>query len=191
MNFKEETVAEERYWQDRLQDDHPEDPLAGAILKSLRDYTSILLAIEHRASELKERAMTERSDVRQAIVKRHKAIHGPYASVETSKRTLHVVSRLEGLQIIWKEQVYQKVHAPHSEAEHWLKDVGAMRKCGVDMRHVTKGAHPDEVELLKHHENEAREIRGLWKQAKKAQGQLRTLAKRVLKLLDAPGGDDI
>lgn len=191
MAIKRDDAAEdERYWKDRLAEDNPGDPLANAIVASLREYENILIAIEQSAMQLKDRAQGERSTARQEIVRRHQAIHGPRENVETSRRTLHVYARLEGLQIIWKEQVYQKVHASNSEAEHWLRDVGEMRMCGVDMRHVLKGAHPDEVELLRRHENEARVIRGLWKQAKAAQRELRTLAKRVLKLLDAADGDD-
>lgn len=184
MDIDDETRPDERYWKDRLREDHPGERLSEAILEALRLYDHILLAIVQRAVNLMTRARRERSVARREITRRHKAINGAHAKVETSKRILYVRERLEGLELIWKAVIYPKVYDPRFKPKGWLRDVGAMRKSGVDLRHVAKGAHPDEVALLTRHEMEAREIRGLWKQTKKAEGRLKELGKRVLKLLD-------
>ena len=184
MDIDDETGPDERYWKDRLREDHPGDRLAMAILEALRSYDAITLAVIQRAMALRDRARAERSAERKAIVQRHKAINGALAKVVTSRRILYVRERLEGLELIWKAVIYPKAYDPRSKPKGWLRDVGAMRKAGVDLRHVTKGAHPDEVALLTRHEMEAREIRRLWKQTKKAEGRLKELGKRVLKLLD-------
>ena len=184
MGIDDETGPDKRYWKDRLREDHPGDRLAMAILEALRSYDAITLAVIQRAVDLRDRAKAERSAKRKAIVRRHKAINGAHAKVETSKRILYVRERLEGLELTWKAVIYPKVYDPRFKPKGWLRDVGAMRKSGVHLRHVTKGAHPDEVVLLKRHEMQAREIRHLWKQAKVVEGRLEDLGKQVLKQLD-------
>ena len=190
MDVENKQTLPNLVWYEQLREDHPGDQLAEAILASVDSYRIILLALEGRALEFRDRARAERSIERKAIVKRHQAINGSLSKVVTSKRILYVRARLEGLELTWKQVVYPRARSRHAEKKRWLKDVGAMRKSGVDMRHVVSGAHPEEVALLKRHEREARVIRGLWKQAKKAEGQLATLGRRVQKLLDATAGND-
>ena len=190
MDIEDGPDPDKRYWKDGLYQDHPGDALGTAILGAHDSYFSILLAIEQLALDLRDRARTERSVARKAIVQRHKAINGADAKVRTSMRILYVRARLFGLELTWKEVVYSEARTRGAASRRWLKDVGSMRKSGVDLRHVTSGAHVDEIDLLVQHEMEAREIRHLWKQAKKAEMQLSTLGRRVLKRLDEAASDD-
>ncbi len=119
-------------WHEWLRIDHAEEPLADAIYASHKSFSSICLSIEQRALDLRDRAKAERSATRKEIVRRHRAINGPNSKVKTSKRILYVRGRLEGLELTWKEVVYQKVWSHGSKSKRWLKDVGAMRKSGVD-----------------------------------------------------------
>lgn len=190
MDIEDGPDPDKRYWKDGLYQDHPGDALGTAILGAHDSYFSILLAIEQLALDLRDRARTERSVARKAIVQRHKAINGADAKVRTSMRILYVRARLFGLELTWKEVVYSEARTRGAASRRWLKDVGSMRKSGVDLRHVTSGAHVDEIDLLVQHEMEAREIRHLWKQAKKAEIQLAALGRRVLKRLDQANQDD-
>lgn len=177
-------------WHEWLRIDHEGEPLADAIYNSYKSFTAIELVLENVALGLRNRARAERSAARKEIVRRHKASNGAHSTVKTSRRILYVRGRLEGLELTWKEVVRPKVMSRGAEKKHWLKDVGAMRKSGVDLRHVVRGAHPDEVDLLERHEMEAREIRHLWKQAKKAKMQLAAVGRRILKHLDKADQDD-
>lgn len=190
MEIANEPVVPELRWEKRLEIEHPRDRLAAAIVATLRSYENILLAMETRALELKERAMGERMATRQEIVKRHQAINGPNSQVQTSQQILSVRTRAAGLEIVWKEIWYPRTHDRHAKPKGRYNNVGRMKKSGVDLRNVVHGAHPDEKVLLRRHEMEARVIRGLWKQAKAAQRELETLGQRVLKLLEAADGDD-
>lgn len=177
-------------WNERLWYAYAGEPLAHAICGAYSKFQLIELAIEQRALDLQSRAKAERSSARKEIVRRHQAINGSRATVETSRRILYVRARLPSLELTWKEVVYPEAKTRGAASRRWLKDVGSTRKSGVDLRHVVSGAHPDEVDLLVRHEMEAREIRRLWRQAKKSQVQLATLGRRVLKLLDEATGTD-
>lgn len=190
MEIENKSGPDKRYWKDHLYEDHPGDILGTAILKAHDSFANIQLAIEQLALDLRDRARAERSVARKAIVRRHKAINGADAKVRTSMRILCVRARLAGLELTWKEVVYSEVRTRGAASRRWLKDVGSMRKSGVDLRHVTSGAHVDEIDLLVQHEMEAREIRHLWKQAKKAEIQLAALGRRVLKRLDVAASND-
>ena len=133
------------------------------------------MAIEGMAMEFKERAQGERKELRQEIIRRHKAINGERSTVQTSKLILSCTVRLEGLEVYWAE-VWYMGNDPKPNYNRIPN-----RTAGPDIRLLLKGAHPDEIAMITSHEMEARKLREFWREYIDFKRGVRRCINRALK----------
>lgn len=154
---------------------HDLSPYEDSLIAMWQAQQQCALAIEGMAMDLKEVAKQERTELRQEILERARAINGPQATASTSKNILTCSARLGGLELFWAEIWYlgQDTKPRFNRIPN--------RNSGPDLRVLTNGAHPDEVAMITSHEMRAREIRFLWREHIGIKASIRVAIRRALK----------
>lgn len=150
-----------------------------ALLSLYDTNVNFMGAVQAAVADFVKRTQFERTAQRQAIVHRHRAIHGPRARVDTSPMILMATIRVSSVELFWAEAWYTR-----GRAKPKYNRIRTTTKEGADLRKVLKGAHPDEVELLTRHEREASELRHRWREATDLQ---RSLTRRIREAVKARG----
>lgn len=137
------------------------------------------VVLEQWAFDFKARAEAERSALRQAIVHRHRSIHGARATIETSDRVIFVQVDDGSLRIAWS-QIWFSPKRWGQERKARFRNIKTC-KTGTDLHLVLKGAHEDEIELLRAHEMEIRKIKAVWQDHISLKAKVRGMAERLMR----------
>lgn len=137
------------------------------------------IVLEQWAIEFKARAESERSALRQAIVRRHQAIHGPRATIKTSDRVIVLQKDGGSLRLAWSQIWFSRRGWRKEDRKPRFRSIPTCKE-GTRLDLVLKGAHEDEIELLRVHEMEIRKIKAAWQDHIALKAKVRSMTVKLL-----------
>lgn len=146
-----------------------------ALCRLWLETSSALSAVQQAAEEMHKRLKAERSEIRHQIVQRHRAEHGPDATIATSPLCIVVTVGVDSLEIGWSK-VWRKKGTSDTNLTRVKMDSGSGHRPST----LNKEAHEDEHEVLWAHENEVRYLRNRWRDAMAIRSAVRSAMLKYL-----------
>lgn len=151
------------------------NPIEEALNRLWLETSNTLSAVQHSAGEMAKRQKAERSEVRQLVVQRHRAAHGPDATISTSPMCVFVTAGIDALEINWSK-MWRKKGSRTPSYTRVRMDI----KSGHSPTTLLVGAHEEEEDMILAHEMEVRRLRGRWRDAMAIRSSVRSAMRKYL-----------